>query len=254
MKRIALATALSLVGGLAQANLVQNGSFELTNATTTSAINGGIVVNNWSHTPAFPNLTGEAIVLPSWFTNGYLTVPTVTFDGPVTQSSPDGGNFIFSDGDFMNTAITQTITGLTPNATYQLTFLQALAQDKEPNVTIPGFVTGYWQATLGSSTLNSTLMKANGSIAGPGSAVWSPWALETMVFTPQNATEVLSFLSVGTGDPPLVLIDGVSLTEVPVPGAFWLFSSAGLALGGLYRRTRWQQLTGQVSGQISGQS
>jgi hypothetical protein len=255
MKRLALATALSLVGGLAQANLVQNGSFELTNATTTSAIDvGGIVLNNWSHTPAFPNITGEAIVLPSWFTNGYLTVPTVTFDGPVTQSSPDGGNFVFSDADFMNTPITQIITGLTPSATYQLSFWQALAQDKEPNVTIPGFVTGYWQATLGSTTFNSTLMKANGSIAGPGSATWSPWALETMVFTAQNATEVLSFLSVGTGDPPLALIDGVSLTEVPVPGAFWLFSSAGLALGGLYRRTRWQQLTGQNSGQNAAQS
>lgn len=246
MKRIALATALLLAGGLAQANLVQNGSFELTNATTTSAIIGGIVVNNWSHTTPFSPITGEAIVLPSWFTNGFL-FPNVTFDGPVTQSSPDGGNFIFSDGDFVNSPITQTLTGLTPSATYELTFLQALAQDKEPNVTIPGFVTGYWQVSLGSGTLNSATMFANGSISGPGSAIWSPWKQETMLFTALNATEVLSFLSVGTGAPPLVLLDGVSLTEVPVPGAFWLFSSAGLALGGLYRRTRWQELTARSS-------
>jgi hypothetical protein len=246
MKRIALATALSLLGGLAQANLVQNGSFEQTNATTTSAINGGIVVNNWSHTPYSASLTGEAIVLPSWFTNGYLTVPTVTFDGPVTQSSPDGGNFIFSDGDFVNTAITQAITGLTPNTQYQVTFWQALAQDKEPNVTIPGNVTGFWQVSLGAGTLNSTLMKANGSIAGPGSANWSPWAQETMTFTAQNATEVLSFLSVGTGDPPLVLLDGVSVTAVPAPGALGLLSSACLALGGVYRRTRWRRLTARA--------
>jgi hypothetical protein len=244
MKRIALATALSLLGGLAQANLVQNGSFEQTNATTTSAINGGIVVNNWSHTPYSASLTGEAIVLPSWFSCGCLTVPTVTFDGPVTQSSPDGGNFIFSDGDFVNTAITQAITGLTPNTQYQVTFWQALAQDKEPNVTIPGYVTGYWQVSLGASTLNSTLMNANGTmtpIGGPA-ATWSPWAQETMTFTAQNATEVLSFLSVGTGDPPLVMLDGVSVTAVPAPGALGLLSSACLALGGVYRRTRWRRL------------
>ena len=90
------------------------------------------------------------------------------------------------------------------------------------------------------------MMNANGSIAGPGSAVWSPWKLETMLFTPQNATEVLSFLSVGTGDPPLVLLDGVSLTPVPAPGALGMLSSACLALGGVYRRTRWRKLNGQA--------
>jgi hypothetical protein len=125
--------------------------------------------------------------------------------------------------------------------------LQALAQDKEPNVTVPGFVTSYWHVSLGASSLNSTLMKANGTIAGPGSANISPWALETMTFTPQNATEVLSFLAVGTGVPPLTLLDGVSLTAVPVPGAFGLLSSAMLVLGGVYRRTRWRRLTGQVA-------
>ena len=232
--------AAALVSGMAQANLVQNGSFESTTATTTSQFSS-VTVSNWSNS----NI-GEAIVLPSWFTNGYLTVPTVTFDAPVPQTSPDGGNFVFSDGDFMNSPITQIITGLTPSATYQLSFLQGLAQDKEPNVTIPGYVTGYWQVTLGSSTLNSTLMKANGTVAGPGSATMSPWALETMVFTAQNATEVLSFLSVGTGAPPLVLLDGVSLAAVPVPSALPLMGSGCLLLGSLYRRTRWRQLNARA--------
>lgn len=227
----------ALVSGIAQANLVQNGSFESTTATTTSQFSS-VTVSNWSNS----NI-GEAIVLPSWFTNGYL-FPGVTFDAPVPQTSPDGGNFVFSDGDFMNSPITQIITGLTPSVTYQLSFLQGLAQDKEPNVTTPGYVTGYWQVTLGSSTLNSTLMKANGTVAGPGSATMSPWALETMVFTAQNATEVLSFFSVGTGDPPLVLLDGVSLAAVPVPSALTLMFSGCLALGSVYRRTRWRQLNG----------
>jgi len=244
MKQI-MTTALLVLGcGVAEANLVQNGSFELTTATTTSQfIASGVVVNNWTNGGS----AGEAIVLPSWFTNGYLTVPTVTFDGPVTQSSPDGGNFVFSDGDFMNTPITQTVTGLIPTQAYQVTFWQALAQDKEPNVTTPGNVSGYWRVSLGSSILNSPMMFANGSISGPGSAVWSPWKQQTMVFTAQNASEVLSFFSVGTGDPPLVLLDGITLNladsgTVPTPGSLGLLASACVGLGAFYRRTRWRQL------------
>lgn len=235
-----VATVFSV--GAQAANLVQNGDFELTTATTTSNFNS-VVVNNWSNS----NI-GEAIVLPSWFTNGYLTVPTVTFDGPVPQTSPAGGNFVFSDGNFMNSPITQTLTGLTPLATYQVTFWQALAQDQEIGITIPGNVTGFWQVSLGASTLVSPMMYANGSIAGPGSAVISPWKQQTMLFTAQNATEVLSFLSVGTGDPPLVLLDGVTMEEavVPVPGALPLLGSACLVLGGAYRRTRWRKLTGKA--------
>lgn len=239
MKRIAIATTLLLATGLAQAIPVLNGSFELTTATITSNF-PSVTVNNWSN----GGTNGDAIVLPSWFSTNTL-FPGVGFDGPVTQSSPDGGNFVFSDGNFHNSPITQTLNGLTPNAIYRLTFWQALAQDLEPNITVPGIVTGNWQVTLG-VTLNSTLMRANGTNAGPGSATWSPWALQTMLFTPSNASQILSFLSFGTGDPPLVLLDGVSLTQVPEPSAFWLLSSAGLALGGLYRRTRWQQLTGKV--------
>jgi hypothetical protein len=226
---------------LAQANLVLNGSFEQTSATTTSQFLS-VTVNNWANS----NTAGEAIVLPSWFTNGCLfsapcNANSVTFAAPVTQTSPDGGNFVFSDGNFMNSAIKQTLTGLTPSTTYQLSFWQALSQDKELNITIPGPVTGYWQVTLGSSTLNSQLMQADGS-----TQTWSPWKQETMFFTAQNATEVLSFLSVGTGDPPLVLLDGVSMVAVPAPGAFALMSSAVALLGGIYRRTRWRQLTGKA--------
>jgi hypothetical protein len=231
----AAALALGLLAPLAQANLVQNGSFELTTATTTSAFNS-VTVNNWSNS----NI-GEAIVLPSWFTNGYL-FPGVTFDAPVPQTSPDGGNFVFSDGNYMNSPLVQTISGLVPNGVYQLSFYQGLAQDKEIYTT-PGVVTGYWQVSLGSSTLNSAFMKANGTNAGPGSATMSPWNLQTLVFTAQNATELLSFVSVGTGDPPLVLLDGVSLVAVPEPGTLALLTLGGVLVAGAYRRTRWERLT-----------
>jgi len=230
------ALAMALFAAPAQANLVQNGSFEVVTATITSVFSAGGVAN-WSNSPPF--LEGEAIVLPSWFTNGCLFCPNVGVAGPLPQYSPDGGNWVFSDGNFMNSPITQTITGLVPGNFYQLSFYQGLVQDTEPNVTTPGPVTGSWIVSLGSSVWNSAPMAADGSIP-----TISNWALQTVSLKAQNATEVLSFLSVGTGDPPLVLLDGVNLTEVPEPTSAALLALGFVGLGAVYRRTRWQRIAG----------
>ncbi len=58
------------------------------------------------------------------------------------------------------------------------------------------------------------------------------WFNVRRVFTATAATQTLSFLSVGApnGLPPVALLDGVSLTAVPVPASALLF---GVALAGL---------------------
>lgn len=223
--------ALALAGSApsAWANMVSNGSFELTTASTTSFFNS-VTVNNWSNSDI-----GEALVMPSWYTNGYL-FPGVGVAGPLPQTSPDGGNFVFSDGNYHNSPIQQTITGLSPGGVYQLSFWQALAQDTEINVTIPGPVTGYWQVSLGSFTLNSSFMSGNGA-----TLTISPWQQQTMVFKATSSTEVLSFLSVGTGDPPLVFLDGISLAPVPEPETLALMGVGGLVLMLRLRRERRRQ-------------
>ncbi len=214
-KPISVLAALLAVAALTSlanaAPLVTNGSFELTTAsTTTTFLFAG--VSDWTNSDI-----GEALVQPSWFTNGYL-FPGVGLAGPFPQTSPDGGNFVLSDGDYHHSPIWQTITGLTPGDSYQLTFYQALAQDTEPNVTVPGPVTGQWQVSLGASVQFSPLMSANGA-----TPTISSWQSESMTFTAQNASEVLSFFSVGTGDPPMVGLDGISLVDTtPEPGAIWL--------------------------------
>lgn len=219
------ALALPLLSNSAHANLVTNGSFELTTATTTISFIS-TSVSSWSNSDI-----GELLVMPSWYTNGYL-VPGVGVAGALPQTSPDGGNFVFSDGDYHNSPITQTINGLTPGNFYKLSFYQALIQDTEQYVTIPGPVSGRWQVSLGSNTQLSAFMTGDGS-----TLTFSPWALQTMTFKAQSATETLSFLSVGAGDPPLVGLDGINLMPVPEPDEILLMS-----LGGLFLATRFFRL------------
>lgn len=225
-QQAAVLLALATAGSGTQANLVTNGSFESTTATITSTMTT-VTVTGWANSDI-----GEAIVLPSWFTSGQI-FPNVGFAGAVPQSSPDGGNFLISDGDYHNSLITQTINGLVSGNFYTLSFYQMLAQDTEPFITIPGPVSGHWQVALGANTQNSAGMLGNGS-----TNTFTNWQQQTMTFQAGNTSEVLSFFSVGVGDPPLLGLDGISLNAVPEP------ASLGLALLGFgllvlkYRRER----------------
>lgn len=222
----ALALAVLASAAHSSPNLVANGSFENVSATTTSYFwTAG--VSNWSN-----SWDGETLAMPSWYTNGYL-FPGVGLAGAFPQTSPDGGNFVLSDSDYHTSAITQTLSGLTPNAQYTVTFYQALAQDTEIYTT-PGPVQAYWHVSLGSSAQDTPMMSANGATPS-----YAPWKQQSMTFTAQNATEVLSFLAVGVGDPPMAALDGVSVTAaVPEPGSIWLLSGGILLLGWQFRARR----------------
>jgi hypothetical protein len=68
----------------------------------------------------------------------------------------------------------------------------------------------------------------------------SPWTQETMYFTATSSSAVLSFLAVGTGDPPTIMLDGVTLAGVPEPST-WAMLLGGFGLIGLLQRRRRQQ-------------
>jgi hypothetical protein len=227
--RQALVLGSVAVVTMAQANLVLNGSFENTTATTTDFFLGKVA--NWSNSDI-----GEAIVLPSWYGSGYL-FPGVGVAGALPATSPDGGNWVFSDGDYRNSAITQTLSGLTPGATYAVSFWQALIEDTEPGITIPGPVSGHWQVSLGTNSANSSGMTGNGATLS-----FTNWQRQTLLLQANSSTEVLSFLSVGAGDPPLVLLDGIDVSAVPEPASFGLAAVALIAAGAVYRRRRWAAL------------
>jgi hypothetical protein len=152
-------------------------------------------------------------------------------------TSPNGGYFIASDGDFQNVPpgpISQSITGLTVGKSYVLSFYWAAAQQYG----FSGDTSSGWNYSLGSST------GSTGNFAIP-SGGFSGWLTGGSTFVATSATETLSFFSTGTGgggEPPFALLDGVSLVQVPEP-ATWAMMLVGFgALGTAIRARRKQAL------------
>ncbi|MGZ3272306.1 MAG: PEPxxWA-CTERM sorting domain-containing protein [Caulobacteraceae bacterium] len=224
------------IGSVANAatNVVVNGSFENTSYSASSQFGGtgsffaygGQGVTNW---------TGNS-GLNEWFKGGtQSTVGAANFWGdPLNYfnnsvvASPDGGSFVALDGDStVRGGISQQITGLEVGKTYTLTFDWAAAQ----LLNRTGPTTEQLQVTFGSQTQLTDVL----SIASQG---FSGWKGVTMLFTATNATQTLSFLSIGTPDglPPVALLDGVSLT-VPEP-ATWAMMIMGFGTLGLMMRRR----------------
>jgi hypothetical protein len=202
-------SSLVIVQASKAASLVVNGSFE----TTTSSFGAGdkygfsaAGVTGWSGGTGltFLDAPGTADNV-----NDYLAVY-----GPFPATSPDGGNFVEADGDpNYSSAIYQTISGLTAGDVYDVSFYQAAGQQ----IDFTGPTTEKWAVTLGGTTLDSS--KFSLPQGGVGA-----WQAQTLAFTANSSSEVLSFLAVGTpgGAPPISFLDGVSVTAVPLPTALSL--------------------------------
>jgi hypothetical protein len=235
------ALALIAFSGSAKAdlNLVTNGGFETTTLTSSGQINT-TNVTGWSssYDPVYYNF----IYFPGQVTTaGVGAVDTdgvnahVWMYGPGNSStfpvSPDGGNFLAADADTdYNGAITQTINGLTPGQTYDLSFYWGGAQ----YTTRTGPTTESWQVSLGSET------KSTGFISD-ASESFTGWQLANMQFQATSTSEVLSFLAVGTpnGEPPVSVLDGVSLVQAPEPGySALMFAGVGALVFAARRRRK----------------
>lgn len=239
MKRSSGLTAIAAAGlcvtaGSAGAygNRVHNGGFENTTLTAPGSAYGTVPYWNFQYWPPirlwFPG-TADSPTDPN-----ALWGPANGSANGLPATSPSGGKYIEQDANFLGAPFTQTINFLAPGHVYKLDFEWALGQWRyAANVG----VTAQWTASLGTESYST-------SVASIPAAGFSGWVHQTFYFHPTSATEVLSFLSSGSGDPPLALIDGVSLvriddgTRVPEPAA-WTLMLVGLgALGGLARRRR----------------
>jgi hypothetical protein len=220
-------TATSLLGleSRAQgASYIMNGSFEQTTLTG-SGFFTTTDVTAWSTSSytflVFPGTAQTGIG------NGVTLYPGLTPD-LMPSTSPDGGNFVAADGAYEQGLISQTMNGLTPGVTYYVNFYQAGAQQQGYN----GATTDRFEVFFGSQSAYSALM------TNPSHG-FQPWEQQTLSFTATAASEVLSFLAVGTpnGVPPFSLLDGVSVTAAPEPAYAGLIG-AGLLVLGLLRRRR----------------
>lgn len=219
----------------ANPNLVLNGGFEQTLVNVSSQF-GSLYpsqqVTGWS-TAGYSLLykSGTADTTGAIGNYGVTTLwgPNNGSSNGLPASSPSGGNYVAADGGFEVSPISQTISGLASGQRVEVSFYWAGAQEYGYN----GASTEKWQVTLGSTT-QSTPVVNNVSHGFTG------WVYQTLTFVTTVANPVLSFLAVGTpsGQPPFVLLDGVSVTVVPEPatGAILIASIAGLI--GLARRRR----------------
>lgn len=227
----AFALAVAAAPTLATTNLVTNGGFETTTFTTSSEV----------------GISGFAQGVTGWISNGYnllykggmqtTTSATNQYNDPLTYFRPNvtvdprgtGGNFMALDGDSgIRGALTQSISGLTTGQQYYVNFDWAAAQLRNRT----GATTEQLQVSLGGPAQSTQL------IANP-SAGFSGWTPGYFAFTAPSSTAVLSFLSIGTpdGQPPIALLDNVSLQAVPEP-ATWALFIVGFGLVGAAARRR----------------
>ena len=213
----------------------------------------GTQADNMGATSYGLRLANDITPAPQWKLWGPGTGST---NGLTNAPAPAGGNFIALDGDatgifgeFVQGQISQALSGLTPGEKTEVSFFMAAGQAFDFSADVG--LTEKFQVSLcpGQSASSPVTNCAGGVESTPartyGDRGFSPWAQETLTFTPTSAREVLSFLSVGTpGDlPPIALLDGVSVKQVPVatpePGT-WSLLVLGFAIAVVAsRRRKW---------------
>ena len=131
---VALLALILSVPATVHADLVTNGSFETTTngngqlGVSTDAT--GWSINEGGYTFLFAPGTADTSGANGQYGNLTLWGPGNGTANGLPATSPDGGNFIAFDGAFQIQPIYQTVSGLIPGHTYDVSFEWAAAQQQ----------------------------------------------------------------------------------------------------------------------------
>ncbi|MBM5573380.1 PEP-CTERM sorting domain-containing protein [Deefgea sp. CFH1-16] len=243
IRYIFICASMGMVASHAHANLINGGSFnDLAGCNPCGSSATGVEVGSRVGTPGYGNwaVSLPAAGNPEGFTWSFVTNAAASNNKTMSAwsygglnstitSSPDGGNFYIANPIWGSSVLSQSFSGLTVGAGYDLSFYQAGAQQQG----WASATTHSWDVTFGNQTQSSTTLNTT-----PG--VFSGWSAVNMHFTATAANQTLSFLVAGgpVGQPPYSLLDGVTLVPTaPVPEpATVLLMMAGV--GGLLARRK----------------
>jgi PEP-CTERM motif len=253
IRNVLSAAALSAVVGAGAApasagNLVTNGGFEEVSGNADPSFflsDGAGNVTGWT-TSSNDDSNNILFASPTDVATRHDGAEFGFWSTSSVTASHSGGNFVAFDGDPIGGAqqsMSQTISGLTVGETYTLSFEWAATQFEFVNGPA-----GDWSG----ATINKIEVSLGGGVpqdtevAPVGSKGFTGWIPETFNFMATSISEVLLFVSIGapSGQPPVALLDGVSLTgDVPGPvpePATWAMMGIGFAGLGFtaYRRRR----------------
>jgi hypothetical protein len=211
---LAIALLVFVAKDYAYASLVTNGSFETVQIGAPFNSNNPADIPGWTHTGA----QGDALLWAIGYTDG---------GGAVTVAG-DGNQFVTMGGGFnqpsQTSAWDQVLNGLTPGASYLLTFEMAAEADYSGDQTITV------SFPSGSSTPAQSFSSA------PGGHYWTNWVSQSETFVATSTSVDLMFsantsFDVGLDDVSVVPMQSTGTVPEPSTLIIWSLLGFGSAFG-----------------------
>jgi hypothetical protein len=219
------------------ANLISDGTFDQSipfSANSQFGTGGYANLPGWTVTAANGSTPFDLWFIASTST----TVGAATQYGGTNQylradagADSASADFVGLDGSAGQAqgVLAQSVSNLVIGTDYKLSFDWAAGQLATGS--------GAYQVALAFNLGTSALTSVTGApttttFSGSATGAYSGWTTQTYIFRATSVNEILSFLSYGTtGDPPFVLLDGVTLYAMPEPSTLALFGAVvGAAL------------------------